>query len=193
MNIKIVFTILSTIIGIIAFFPYLKDIFSFKTKPHVYTWLIWSITQATAVLGVWYGGGGWGTLSLLVFTILSFSIFLFSIKYGTKDITKIDTIILVIALFAILVWWQLNKPIISILIITIADVLGYIPSFRKSYKDPWSETLISWAGFVLSNIFAVLALREYNLLTTIYLVIIMLSSASLFLFCFIRRRFVPKL
>ncbi len=52
MDIKIISTIIATIIGVIAFFPYLKDIFSLKTKPHVYTWLIWVITQGTAVLGI---------------------------------------------------------------------------------------------------------------------------------------------
>lgn len=58
-DIKIILAIISTVVAIaLAFVPYLRDIFRRKTKPHTYTWLIWTITQGTAVAGLWYGGGG---------------------------------------------------------------------------------------------------------------------------------------
>lgn len=192
MDTKIILTIIATVIGVAAFFPYLKDTFSLKTRPHSYTWLIWAITQGTAVFGIWYGGGGWGALNLTVGIIFVIAVFLFSLKYGTKNITKSDTAILIAALLAIVVWWQLDKPLISVIMVSAIDVIGYIPSFRKSYHEPWSETLISWILFSVSNILAILALSEYNLLTVTYLTAITSANVALFLFCFFRRRFVPK-
>ena len=44
----------------------------------------------------------------------------------------------------------------------------------------------------LSNIFAMLALSEYNLLTMTYLVAITVANLALFLLCYLRRPFVPK-
>ena len=192
MDVKVTFTVIATAIGVVAFFPYLRDTLTLKTKPHAYTWLIWAITQSTAVVGIWYGGGGWGALNLAVGTLLVFGVFLFSFKYGTNNITKSDTVILIAALSAIVVWWQLDKPLISIILVSVIDVFGYIPSFRKSYQEPWSETLISWVLFVVSNIFAMLALSEYNPLTMTYLVAITLANISLFLICFFRRPFIQK-
>lgn len=193
MNLKIFFTIIAAIIGVIAFIPYLRDIFLLKTKPHVYTWLIWVITQGTAVLGIWYGGGGWGALNLTVGIVFAFVVFLFSIKYGTKNITKSDTVVLIAALLAILVWWQLDQPLISVIMVTVIDVVGYVPSFRKSYEEPWSETLTSWILFSVSNVFAMLALSQYNLLTLTYLVSISFANLMLFTICLVRRPYVPKL
>jgi hypothetical protein len=72
------------------------------------------------------------------------------------------------------------------------DVIGYVPSFRKSYQEPWSETLTSWVLFSASNLFAILALKEYNLLTVTYLAATMSANIALFLMCYWRRRFVPK-
>ncbi len=192
MELKIAFTILATAFEIAAFYPYLRDILLLKTKPHAYTWLVWAITQGTAVLGIWRGGGGWGALNLTVGLFFVGVVFLFSLKFGTKNITKSDTIILIAALFAILVWWQLDKPLISIIMVAVIDVIGYAPSFRKSFQDPWSETLSSWFAFSLSGLFALLALHQYNALTTTYLIAISVANASLFLFCFFRRRFVPE-
>ncbi|MCX6722572.1 MAG: hypothetical protein NT094_00715, partial [Candidatus Staskawiczbacteria bacterium] len=139
-DLKIFFIILSIIAGLSAFFPYLRDIFSLKTKPHIYTWLIWSVTQGTAVAGIYYGGGGLGGLELVIGTFFVFIVFLFSLKYGTKNITKSDTAVLITAFLAVLVWWQLHQPLLSVLMVSAIDVIGYIPSIRKSYKDPWSET-----------------------------------------------------
>lgn len=192
MDTKIAFTVVATVVGIIGFVPYVKDIFLFKTKPHLYTWLIWSITQGTAILGIWYGGGGWGVLNLTVGTIFVIAIFLFSVKYGTKNITKSDTVILVAALCAILVWWQLHAPLISIITVSAIDFISYIPSFRKSFHEPWSETMGTWILFAISDIFAMLALSEYNLLTLIYLVSITSANIILVLICFLRRRAISK-
>ncbi len=192
MDTKIILTVIATVIGVAAFFPYLRDTFSLKTKPHAYTWLIWAITQGTAVLGIWYGGGGWGALNLTVGTLFVIAVFLFSLNYGTKNITKTDTAILIAALSAILVWWQLDQPLISVIMVSAIDVIGYIPSFRKSYQEPWSETLVSWMLFSVSNIFAILALKEYNLLTVTYLTAITSANIALFLVCYFRRRLIPK-
>ena len=192
MDVKIILTVIATAIGVVAFFPYLRDTFSLKTKPHAYTWLIWAITQGTAVFGIWYGGGGWGALNLTIGTLFVIVVFLFSIKYGTKNITKSDTAILVAALSAIIIWWRLDQPLISVIMVSVIDVIGYVPSFRKSYQEPWSETLISWILFSASNIFAILALEEYNLLTVTYLAAITSANIALFLLCFFRRKFFPK-
>jgi len=192
MNMKIFFTILSAVIGTIAFYPYVRDIFFLKTKPHAYTWLIWSITQGTAVVGILYGGGGWGGLNLVMGTLLVMSVFLFSLRYGTKNITKTDTAVLIAALLAVVIWWQLHEPILAIFMVSAIDILGYIPSFRKSYHEPWSETLVSWLAFVASDVFALFALSEYNFLTMTYIVAIIIANLSFFIFCLSRRHFVLK-
>src|SRR3989344_9392966 len=123
MDIKIILTTIATIVAVAAFIPYLKDTFSLKTKPHSYTWFIWAITTGTAVVGIWYGGGGWGALNLTVGLFFVVAVFLFSLKYGTKNITKSDTVILIAALSAIVVWWQLDKPLVSVLMVSAIDVI----------------------------------------------------------------------
>ena len=136
-NIKLIFAILAVLSAVFgSFLPYIKDIFKKKTKPHAYTWLIWTITQGVATAGLLYGKGGWGALDLLIGTLFVFAIFLISLKYGTKNITKLDTIILIVALLAIIVWLQMRNPLIAVLMVTAIDFIGYFPSFRKSFQEP---------------------------------------------------------
>ena len=125
-------------------------------------------------------------------TTIIFLIFLMSLKYGSRDITKSDTSILIASLVAIIVWWQLKDPLLAVLMATTIDVVGYIPSWRKSYRQPWSETVSSWILATMANIFSILALREFNILTLTYLDAITVANSILLAICILRRRSISQ-
>jgi len=187
MDSKLLFAVVSIVISTISFVPYIRDILKGKTRPHAYTWLIWIITQGTAAAGIWHGGGGVGTIGFVSGTILVVAVFLMSFKYGTKNITKSDTIILIMALLAILVWWKLNSPVTAVLMVSAIDLLGYIPSYRKTFYEPWSETALTWFGFVVANMFGIAAMQQYNLLTLSYILTITLANGLMVILCLVRR------
>lgn len=188
--------IAAIIAGILVVFgghiPYLRDMFRNKTKPHAYTWLIWSITYGTATVAMWHGQGGWGFLGMAASCFFIFLTFILSLKYGTRNITKGDTVILILALSAIVVWWQLNNPMLAVLMVSAIDVVGYLPSYRKVYHEPWSETVASWIFFTLANFFSIAAASEYNFLTLTYLLAISTANITLLIICLYRRRIVPE-
>lgn len=189
---KVLIAITAIVVGIGAFIPYFSDIFKKKTTPHAYTWLIWLITQGTATAGIIYGNGGLIGYGLILGTGLVFLIFLLSLKYGTKNITLSDILILCLALIAIVVWWQLHNPVLAVFMVGAIDAMGYIPTYRKLYIEPWSESLGSWFLFSISYILSIASLREYNLLTVPYLSICLTANLLLVTICIVRRRSIPK-
>ena len=192
-DLKLISAMLASLIAVVgAFFPYLRDIFRKKTKPHAYTWLIWVITQGTATTALWYGRGGWALLTMIIGTFFVFLIFLLSLKYGTRNITKGDTVVLTLALLAIVIWWQLNNPVLAVIMVSAIDVAGYLPSFRKVFYEPWSETMMSWAVFSLANIFNILSLSAYNFFTLTYLISITAANLILLAIGLTRRKTVLK-
>lgn len=188
---KFIFAI-GALLSNVAFIPYVFDMLKRRTEPHAYTWLIWVITQGTAVVGVWYGGGGLGGLGLTLGVLLVAGIFIMSFKYGTKNITRSDTVTLIAALAGVLVWWQLHQPVLAVILVSVIDALGYIPTFRKSYAEPWSETINTWALFAIGNLLSILALDSHNFLTVPYIATIMVANFLLVIFLLIRRTKVPK-
>jgi len=193
MDIKIIFSALSVIIGTWAFIPYLRDVLKKETHPHSFTWLIWGITQGTAAAGLWVGEAGVGAIPLTVGTCLVTLIFILSLRHGEKDITRSDLIVLIVALVAICIWWLLDNPLIAILMVSAIDVVGYIPSIRKSYQKPWTENASSWGAWAIAGIFAILALESYNLLTLSYLIAISTANSAFLIFLLIRRRSLSKI
>lgn len=171
---------IATIITIYGYYPYFVDIFKGTTKPHLYTWVIWAITQATATAGLIYGGGMWSSMGLVVGTFLVVAIAILSLKYGTTNITKSDTITLVFALLAVVFWWQLNSPFLAVLTVSLIDGFGYIPTFRKTWAEPSSETPSFWVLMCIASVMGIIASAEYNFYTMFYLLVLAVCNLIVF-------------
>jgi hypothetical protein len=189
---KTFFAVVAILISVGCFVNYARSVFKLQTKPHAYTWLVWCITQGTAVAALWYGHGGWGAVALTLSTVFVFSVFLLSLKYGTRNITKSDTTFLILALLAIIVWWKLDNPFLAVIMVSVIDVIGYIPSWRKSMVEPWSEAISSWSASVIGTLFAVLALTEYNFFTITYPAALAAGNIILVVICLIYRTKIPR-
>jgi hypothetical protein len=188
LDIKLFWSLLSIPLTIFLFIPYIIDIFKRKTQPHIYTWFIWSITMVIAI--AWWYQWWWELLLITLWLPSLFVIFTFilSLKYGTKDITKFDIWILLLAIFSIFIFLALDNPLFAILLVSFIDALWYIPTFRKAFKNPYSETLIFWWGGIFLSILMILSLHEYNLLTLTYILTIWLSDLWLSLLIIYRRK-----
>lgn len=189
---KLISAITAIALIIVGFCPYFRDIYKRKTTPHLYTWLIWGITQSIATVASWYGGGKFGAISFAMETILVIAIFCLTFRYGTKNITKSDKISLIVALLAIFVWRQSDNPLIALLMVTAIDAIGYIPTLRKSFVEPWSETLSFWAVMAIANVFIIASSAEYNSLTVTYAAMRLVANATVWMICFFRRRLLKK-
>lgn len=189
---RLIIGITAAIITAFGYIPYFNDIFARKTTPHIFTWIVWAITQGTATAALIYGGGKFGSLSLVLGTVLVTAICLLCLRYGTKNITRSDTVALIAALIAIVVWWQLDAPLISVLLVTLIDAIGYIPTMRKAYVEPYSETVSFWVVMSVAASLTIISNAEYNFLTVTYLAMLVLFNLIVVGICLSRRRVVEK-
>ncbi len=188
MELKLVFGILSAIVAVLCFIPYFRDIFKKRAKPHAYTWLLWSILQTIGVLAQLKEGAGYGVLALAIGAFFCFSIFLLSIKFGTKNITKFDTACLVAALLAIVFYVSLRDPLWSVILVTIIDLVAFLPTVRKAYSAPWTETMSTYALSGTSTLLSIIALQSYSVSTVLYLASLLVTNWSFVLILFLRRK-----
>jgi hypothetical protein len=160
--------ITASVIGSACFIPYIRDIFKKKTRPHIYSWLIWTILQVTGVIAMFKNGAGIGVLALATGAVLCGYTSILCIKHGTKNITTFDTLCLVGALASIGVYIYMKDPLPSIILISVIDFVGFLPTLRKAYSEPYSETISMFAFFSVSGLFTMLALNSYTMVTVIY-------------------------
>ena len=114
------------------------------------------------------GHGGAGAFTTLAAALLCLTIFILGLKNGHKDITKFDTITFVISLIAIGIWIFAKQPVVSNILIITINTLANLPTIRKSWNKPHSETLFTWEMGAVRNFLGLLALANYSLLTWLY-------------------------
>ncbi len=180
------------LLSFVSYIPYIRGMVLRRNEPHPYSWLIWGITTTTVAFGVLIGGGGYGVIPVFAWAILSSTVFLLSLRYGTKNITTWDAVAFAAAFGAIVLWWQFHAPLPAMLALTLIDALAYLPTIRKSYEEPRSESLSAWTLFSLVPCFGLLALSEYTLLTTVYLLMSLAMNVFVMVICLSRRHAVPK-
>lgn len=159
---------ISLIFAFASYAPYMWLTWKGTNRPHVFTWVIWTLVMTIGTAGQYAGGAGPGAWSTTFTAISCLIITALAIKQGDKNITVQDVIILVIALSAIPLWLMTDNPFTAILIVTIIDLLGYIPTLRKAYHKPHEEMAMSYLITNFKHLAGFFAMTTYSWTTMLY-------------------------
>lgn len=171
----------------VGYFFYFRDILAGRTRPHAYSWLVWAFLTGVAFTGQLRALGGPGSYVTGITAAISLIIFLVAIVKGEKNVTASDTIYLAAAAASILPWALTGNPVLSIILVSIIDFLGFLPTIRKSYFKPHEETMIHYVLSSLKFTLAIFGLGRYTLVTVVYPASVVVANMS-FVFMLIGRR-----
>src|SRR5690606_7525028 len=133
---KLTFAVIASILAIAGNLPYVISIFRGVTRPHPFTWFVWTLVSGIVFFGQLARGAGIGALPTLASEIFTLLIFILSLRYGYRDVTRSDVIFLAISIFAIVLWITTNDPTASVTIAVGIDIVAFVPTIRKAAKEP---------------------------------------------------------
>jgi hypothetical protein len=174
--------IIASVLALIGNIPYLTDVIRRRIQPHPYTWLVWSIVSAVTFSGQVIKGGGIGSIPTGIAEGFTIIIFLFSLRYGFKDIARRDTYFLIAALLGLIPWALTNDPTFSVVIVVSIDVIAFIPTLMKAWRRPQSETPILFIMNVLRHLLTLYSLGAYNIATMLHSLAMIVMNSIMVLF-----------
>ena len=152
----------------LGYVPYYRDIIKGKTHPHVYSWTLWCLLTIMIVGLQIKGGAGPAVYVTASAGLLCVGVIVLSLKKGKKDITFSDTVVAVLSLIAMGFWLIANAPVVSMVLVVLADLLAFIPTVRKSWSKPHTETLSLYVINAVRFVIAVIAVEKYTLLAVLW-------------------------
>lgn len=173
---KETFAILAVFLVICGHAPYLRDLLRKRIAPHAYTWFVWSIVSGITLAGQLVSGAGWGALPTAVAEAFTVLILLCSLKFGFKHVTRTDTAFLIIALLGLIPWMLTKDPTLSVIIAVSIDLVAFIPTLRKAYLDPKTESPILYSTNVVRHVLSLLSLSSYNVATVLHSVAMLVAN-----------------
>jgi hypothetical protein len=188
MNLKTTLAIIASLLAFVGNIPYLIDVIKQKVKPHPYTWFVWTIVSCIVFFGQLARGAGVGAIPTAAAEIFTVIIFLFSLRYGFKHVTRTDTIFLIIALLGIIPWIITKDPTVSVIIAVSIDFIGFMPTLRKTWQHPETEMPLLYSMNVLRHILMLFSLQAYNIATMLHSIVMIVTNSIMTAFIIIPRK-----
>lgn len=178
-------------LAVVGNVPYILKVFKKEVEPHPYTWFVWTIVSGTVVFGQIAKGAGVGVIPTIASEIFTLIIFLFSLRYGFRNIRRIDTYFLIAALLGLIPWILTKDPTISVVVVVTIDLIAFVPTLRKTWNKPRTEAPILYTTNFLRHGMALFALEAYNLATMLHSIVMIIVNI-LMTFIIVYRRSKTK-
>lgn len=189
---KSIVAIIAVVIALIGYIPYIKNCISGKTKPHVITWFTWALVSYLAFGIQFFNNGGVGSFINLFMGLICTVILILGLRNGTKNITRFDMLSFFLALVAIVLWLIVKQPLLSILLVVFIDIMSFLPTIRKSWKKPWSETAKTFGFSSVKSGLSIYALGELSFLNIAYPAYSFIATTFFVIMLLLRRKVVSK-
>jgi hypothetical protein len=156
------FAILGALITVAGSASYARDTLRGRTQPNRVTWILWTVAPLIAFAAEVVQGVGLESLMTLAVGVgpLLVVIASFLDPRAYYRLTRFDLLCGALSVAALIAWGVTDTGDVAILFSILADFFGLIPTLRKAYRDPESE---SASAFVASGCGAVITLLTVSL------------------------------
>jgi hypothetical protein len=156
------------LLSILCFVPYIIAIIKGKAKPSRTTWWIWTILGTVISLSMYFSGSFKTIWLPICGGIGQFIIALLSIRYGEGGWNRFDRFCVSGVIISLFLWWQFGSPLIALLLNILIDLLGALPTIKKTYYEPEKEDILTWSVYLLGSTFNLFAVEGWTFALAIF-------------------------
>jgi len=89
---------------------------------------------------------------------------------------------------ALILWLVTENALVAIILVTIIDLFGFFPTFRKSFYKPQEETVIMYFLAGVKFLISIFALENYSLITYLYPGVLVVMNFAFVSMLVVRRK-----
>ena len=179
--------VLAGVIGVAGMVPYIRDTVRRSTAPHRGTWLIWGALAIVVFLSQRADGASWSLAMAGAGAVTGVLVFLLAIRLGRGGPSTSDAVLIVIAGAGVAGWLVLDDPVTATACVVVADLIALAMMVPKTWRDPTSETLSTFALASLGGALAAGSVGALEPALLLYPVYYCLGNGTLALLIWHRR------
>jgi hypothetical protein len=159
---------LSGLLSLAGFIPYILAILRGKTRPSLATWGIWAGVGAILCASAWAAGARASIWTPVSYTLGPAMVTLFALRHGERSLTRFDLGCIAAAVASLGLWYVAKTPVVALLINIAIDLVGALPTLRKTWHDPGSEDRLAWGLFCAGNLLNLAAVERWSFAEAVY-------------------------
>jgi hypothetical protein len=156
------------VISLLGFLPYAVAVLRRTARPNRATWVIWTIVGSLLFASYDASVGGaarWVPLGDVIGTAV---IAVLSIRDGEGGVGRFDLGCFGLAGLSVIGWALTGTAALALDINIFLALLGALPTIRKAYKDPTSESALTWRIFFVGNALNLVAIEAWSVQSAAY-------------------------
>ncbi len=185
---KILLGYVGTGVALVSYTPYVWNTIRGTTKPHAFSWFVWGVLTGIAFLAQLTSDAGSGSWVTGLTAAICFVVVALALAKGDRHFTAIDWISFITALVAIILWKLTDNPVLAVVLVTLGDALGFVPTYRKGYNKPHEETAIQFALASVKWMLGIAALASFSVTTVLYPAALIFLNGGCAILLFLRRK-----
>ena len=188
---NLVAPVLGVLAGLVAVadtIPYIRDTLRGTTRPHRGTWLIWGVLATVVCISQRADGASWSLIMAGAQAVVTCLVFVLSIRRGEGGLGSGEVVMIAIALGGVVGWIVADEPIVATACVVAADLIGAAMMVPKTWRDPDSETLATYAFASLGGALAAGAVGAPVLALLLYPIYYCLVNGAISVLIVYRRR-----
>jgi hypothetical protein len=179
--------VLAGLVGVADTVPYIRDTLRGVTRPHRGTWLIWGVLAIVVCLSQHADGASWSLIMAGSQAVLTAIVFVLAIRRGEGGVSRLDALMIAVAAGGLSGWILAGEPLVATVCVVAADSIGVALMVPKTYRDPDSETLVTFALASLAGVLAAAAVASLDTSLLLYPAYYCLANGAIALLI-VRRR-----
>lgn len=190
MTLDIILILISISLSLYGSYNYIYDTIKGTTRPNRVSYGLWAIAPIIGVGAAISSGADWMTTVrtfMAGFVPLIIVIASFANKSGYWKTTKFDYFCGMFSIVALVLWIVIDLPVYAILLAALADFFAAIPTIKKSWTNPESETGIAYIMSLLSVLVILPTINVFDIQNTAFQIYLLVVNIIL-IFCIYRRR-----
>jgi hypothetical protein len=136
---------LAGLVGVVGTIPYIRDSLRGSTRPHRGTWLIWGVLALVVCVSQRADGASWSLLMAGTHVVMNAVVLLIAVRLGRCGMNAADTAQIAVAGVGVAGWLVVGEPVVATACVVAADLIATGMMLPKTWRDPGSETLSTFA------------------------------------------------
>lgn len=182
--------VLSAGVSIAGSVAYIRDTLAGRSKPNLVSWSMWALAPligTAAALSI--HADLWATVRIFLAGFLPLLVLVTSFfnRQSYWKLGKFDLACGICALGALLVWGFVASPRIAILLAAIGDGFASLPTIRKAWWYPETETGITYIASFVSVILIIPSIPIWNIENSAFQIYLLTANTLLLLSVYRKR------
>lgn len=146
--------IVAGLVGVAGMIPYVRDTARRSTRPHRGTWLIWGGLAVVVCMSQRADGASWSLVMAGTHALLNTLVVVLAVRLGAGGLSAVDAVLIVVAGVGVAGWLIADEPVVATACVVVADLIATGMMLPKTWRDPGSETLSTFALAALGGALA---------------------------------------